>query len=324
MPVLPSHYQAPPGLTNAHLQSILPTLFRRIRVDFERTVLELSDGDFLDLDWVRRGNERLVILSHGLEGSTGSSYIRGASRYFSDHRWDVLAWNFRGCGGAPNRLPRFYHSGSSDDLEAVVTQAVATGRYSSIALIGYSMGGNQTLLYLSRHRLPAEVRSGVAFSVPCDLTSCADKLAHPGNRLYMRRFIRVLREKITAKARVFPDLIDAGSYREIESFHDFDERYTAPLHGFRDRFDYWESCSSGRSLDRLQRPTLLVNALDDPFLTPQCFPVEQAGSNPLLFLETPAHGGHVGFIRYRINQPLWMEQRALAFSSLHALPPKPD
>jgi predicted alpha/beta-fold hydrolase len=317
MPNLHSEYQAPTGLSSPHIQSIFPTLFRRLQVGFQRQVLELNDGDFLDLDWIQNGNERLVILSHGLEGSTQSPYIQGAAKYFSEHQWDVLAWNFRGCGGEPNRLPRFYHSGSSDDLEAVVNQAVATRRYRSIALIGYSMGGNQTLLYLSRHPLPEEIKAGVAFSVPCDLTSCADKLAKPSNQLYMRRFIRSLADKISHKATVFPDLIDASNFADIKSFHDFDERYTAPLHGFKDRFDYWKSCSSGRYLSQLQRPTLLVNAVDDPFLTQGCFPVEEAERNPLLFLETPKNGGHVGFIRYRINRPLWSEQRALLFLSSH-------
>lgn len=317
MPVLHSAYQAPPGLSNGHVQSIFPTLFRRVRVAFERQVLDLSDGDFLDLDWIRQGSERLVVLSHGLEGSSESSYIRGAAKLFCDRGWDVLAWNFRGCGGEPNRLPRFYHSGSSDDLEAVVQHAVATGRYRAVALVGYSMGGNQTLLYLSRHVLPAEVTSGVAFSVPCDLTSCADKLAQPGNRVYMERFIRRLGEKISHKASVFPELIDASNYQDIKSFHEFDERYTAPIHGFKDRFDYWDSCSSGRYLSQLQRPALLVNALDDPFLTAQCFPREQAEQSRQLFLEMPEHGGHVGFIRYRINRELWSERRALAFSQRH-------
>ena len=315
MPILPSDYKAPVGLSNGHVQSVFPTLFRRLKVPFQRRVLELGDGDFLDLDWMINGNGRLVVLTHGLEGSSESSYILGAAKHFSAHAWDVLAWNFRGCGGEPNRLPRFYHSGSSDDLEAVVRHAVATGRYHSIALVGYSMGGNQTLLYLSRHELPAEVSSGVAFSVPCDLRSCADQLAQPGNRLYMERFIRTLGEKIRHKSSVFPDLIDAGSFEGVRSFHDFDERYTAPMHGFKDRFDYWHSCSSGRFLSQLRRPTLLVSALDDPFLTPQCFPVDVAQRSEQLFLEMPAHGGHVGFIRYRINQPLWSERRALAFSS---------
>jgi hypothetical protein len=315
MPRLESTYRAPPGLSNGHVQSIFPSLFRRVRVAFERETIELSDGDFLDLDWIVNRNERLVILSHGLEGSTQSSYIQGASRHFSAHQWDVLAWNFRGCGGAPNRLPHSYHSGSSDDLETVVHHALGTGRYRSVALVGYSMGGNQTLLYLSRHQVPVQITSGVAFSVPCDLASCSDQLAKPANRLYMQRFIRSLGEKILHKAHAFPDYVDASNYDEIKTFHDFDERYTAPLHGFKDRFDYWEICSSGRYLSQLQRPTLLINALDDPFLTPLCFPLEQAEKNPLLFLETPQHGGHVGFIRYRMNQVLWSECRALTFSS---------
>ena len=317
MPILPSTYQAPPGLANAHLQSILPTLLRRVSIDFTRQVLELDDGDFLDLDWNANGNERLVILSHGLEGSTQSPYIRGAANYFAEQQWDVLAWNFRGCGGSPNRLPRFYHSGSSDDLEAVVQHAVTSGRYRSIVLLGYSMGGNQTLLYLSRHKVPKEVKAGVAFSVPCDLTSCADQLAKPANRVYMSRFIRGLKDKILHKASVFPDLVDASNFQDIASFHDFDERYTAPLHGFRDRFDYWETCSSGRYLKHLQRPALLVNAVDDPFLTPLCFPAQEAEHNPLLYLEMPEHGGHVGFIQYRINAPLWTDRRALNFVSEH-------
>ncbi len=313
MPIVNSSYTAPFLLTNSHVQSIAPTLFRRVDIEYQREILELEDGDFLDLDWLGKDSSQLLILSHGLEGSSNSSYVKGMAKFFSNNNWDVLAWNFRGCGGSLNRLPRFYHSGSSDDLESVINYALSLGRYKQIALVGFSMGGNQTLLYLCRHEVPYEVKCAVAFSVPCDLTSCADELAKTTNKIYMNRFISDLERKVKYKAKQFPDLINTSNFNKIKSFHDFDELYTAPLHGFKDRFDYWETCSSGKYLKSLKRPALLVSAQDDPFLSEKCFPINIAESSEKLFFEHPTHGGHVGFIRTQINKVLWSEIRAQNF-----------
>jgi predicted alpha/beta-fold hydrolase len=182
-----------------------------------------------------------------------------------------------------------------------------------IVLVGFSMGGNQTLLTLAQPDLEPQVIGGVGFSVPLDLAACAGALARPAQRLYMRRFLRDLKIKIADKAARFPDRVSLDGYDRIRTFKEFDDRYTAPLHGFRDAQDYWQQCSSGRVVNQLQRPALVVNALDDPFLAPGCYRGSGMGS-ALLHMETPQCGGHCGFIRWRLNEPLWSEQRALRFA----------
>lgn len=308
-------YVAGLGLSNGHLQSVLPTVFRRVRVTYQRRRLELDDGDFLLLDELpaARDDAPLVIISHGLEGNSRRHYVQGMARHFHDAGWQVLAWNFRGCGGEFNRLPRFYHSGATEDLRAVIRDAVARG-FRRIFLVGFSMGGNLTVLTLAEHDLEAEVIGGVGFSVPLDLAACARQLARPAQYFYMRRFLRELKVKIADKARHFPDLVSLDGYHRLRDFEAFDNRYTAPLHGYHDARDYWRRCSSRPALVRLGRPTLVVNALDDPFLVDACYQRPSDASAQFL-LETPPRGGHVGFMRWRINRPLWSEQRALAFAS---------
>lgn len=307
-------YVAGWGMANGHLQSIVPSVFRRVSVPYQRTRLELDDGDFLDLDElsVPSGDAPLVIISHGLEGSSHRAYVQGMARHFHDAGWRVIAWNFRSCSGEMNRLPRFYHSGAIADLKAVIAHGMAQGA-DKIFLVGFSMGGNQTILTLAEPDLPEAVVGGATFSVPLDLEACAYALARPAQRLYMRRFLRDLKVKIADKAKRFPDQVSLAGYDEIRNFKQFDDRYTGPLHGYRDAQDYWHRCSSGTVLDRLRRPTLVVNALDDPFLASPCYR-RPGNASPNLLLETPLRGGHVGFMRWRLNQPLWSEFRALAFA----------
>jgi len=257
--------------------------------------LELEDGDFLDLNWLRKDRNRVAILSHGLEGSNDDGYIQGMTTVLDRAGWDVLAWNYRGCGKEPNRLPRFYHSGETGDLGRVISHAAAY--YSCISLIGFSLGGNLILKYLGEAKPHPAITGGAAISAPVDLASSARALdQRPGNRLYLQRFMKTLVAKVESKARRFPGQLDASRSRGIRTFEEFDNRYTAPLHGFRDAEDYWKQSSARQYLPGITVPTLLLNALDDPFLTPQCFPYDEANRNPLLFLETPKSGGHLGFI----------------------------
>jgi len=309
-----SSYVAGLGLSNGHLQSIVPSVMRHISVPYQRQRLELDDGDFLLIDELSAPQQDapLVILSHGLEGNSRRAYMQGMARHFHDAGWHVYAWNFRGCGGEFNRLPRFYHSGAIEDLRAVIRLGVERG-FQRIFLGGFSMGGNQTVLTLAEPDLEPEVIGGVGFSVPLDLAACAEQLAKPAQSIYMRRFLKDLRVKIADKAEHFPQLISLDGYDQLRTFEDFDNRYTAPLHGFHDAQDYWQRCSSRTVLSRLQRPTLVVNALNDPFLADACYMRPSDASAHLLF-ETPPRGGHCGFIRWRLNQPLWSEKRARAFA----------
>lgn len=261
----------------------------------------------------------LVLISHGLEGNTSRGYVRGMVKAINDAGWDALAWNYRGCSGEPNRLLRSYHSGASDDLEVVLDHVASLRRYESLLLIGFSLGGNITLKYLGEHGDSTHplVRAAVAFSVPCDLASSAHRLAERANSIYMRRFMTTLREKIRAKAHLLPPHITLEGIEGMRTFLEFDDRYTAPIHGYADGPDYWKRASSRPLLDGIRRPTLLVSALDDPFLTHQCFPIVEAERSEWLTLEMPRHGGHVGFMSG--GGGYWSEARAIEFLRARSL-----
>jgi predicted alpha/beta-fold hydrolase len=314
MPVVESPFRPPPWLRGGHLQTILPTLVRRVGdVAYDRERIATPDADFLDLDWSRAGFRRLAVISHGLEGSSSRPYVRGMVRALGLAGWDALAWNYRGCSGEPNLRLRSYHSGASDDLAVVLEHVERLERYDAVALVGFSLGGNITLKYLGEtgnaaHRL---VVGAVAISVPCDLASSARKLAAPAQSIYMRRFMTTLREKMRAKRHLLPDTITLDGLDDVRTFLEFDDRYTAPIHGYRDGPDYWRRASSRPYLHGIRRPTLLLNALDDPFLTPECFPYAEAERNEWLTLEVSAHGGHVGFMESRTRY--YDESRTVAF-----------
>ncbi|WP_250657777.1 YheT family hydrolase [Alkalimarinus coralli] len=309
-------YRAPYFFKNGHIQSIYPSLFRKLNDQFMvRERVDIEDGDFLDLDWARIGARRLVVISHGLEGHSRRPYIIGMAKAAIDNGWDALAWNFRSCGGSMNRHLRFYHSGATEDLHRVIDYALESGGYDEVALIGFSMGGNLSLVYLGQQTIQPNplVNKAVVYSVPCDLSASAEQLAQPQNRIYMRRFLKELKAKMQAKKKLFPELLDLTDYDEIKNFRQFDDRYTAPIHGFRDAEHYWTHCSSRRYIRNIQVPTLIVNAKDDPFLASACYPHDEVDANPQVHLETPETGGHVGFVSFNKNNLYWSEQRAIAF-----------
>lgn len=316
MPLVESSYEAPLLLRNGHAHTVYPHLKRRVDdVHYERERLELDDGDFLDLDWSRVAGRACVIVSHGLEGSSHGIYVRGMVRAFNRRGWDALAWNFRGCSGEPNRLLRLYHSGATDDLARVFARAAAEG-YGQIVLVGFSLGGNITLKWLGElgGNAPAWLTGAVAISTPCDLKASAEIMGRPFNRPYMDRFLGDLREKIRRKQARFPKELDDSGYGSIRTFREFDDRYTAPIHGFRDAEDYWAKCSSLFFLGRIRVPALLLNAQDDPFLSPECFPRELAAGHDWFHLEAPERGGHVGFVGGGLREDeYYSERRALEF-----------
>jgi len=313
MPIVQSLFKPPFLLGNGHLQTILPVLLpRRINITYERERLELEDGDFLDLDWSRSGHGRVAILLHGLEGCTDNGYMRGMAAALNATGWDALAWNFRGCSGESNRLPRFYHSGETGDIAAVVRHA--STNYSDIVLVGFSLGGNVVLKYLGEAKPHPAVIGAVAISTPVDLASSARALdQRRPNKIYLGRFLQTLIKKVEAKAGIFPREFDVSGIRSIKSFQEFDDRYTARLHGFRDAEDYWRQSSSRQFLPGINVPTLLLNAKNDPFLTPESFPFAEAGQSRFLTLEAPESGGHVGFFDFTHGLQPWHEPRAARF-----------
>jgi uncharacterized protein len=192
--------------------------------------------------------------------------------------------------------------------------------YDELALIGFSLGGNVVLKYLGEQtrQVNARLKAAAVLSAPCDLACSAGKMAEPQNALYMKRFMHELHKKIRLKMQLFPGKIDDRDFQRIRTFKEFDDRYTAPLHGFKSALDYWAKASSKPYLTDIAVPTLLVNALDDPFLTPACYPYHEALSNPCFFLETPGSGGHIGFVSFHPSGEYWSESRAIEFLSSYA------
>lgn len=308
-------YSPPFILRNGHLQSIYPSLFRKVAATAcVRERIDTPDGDFLDIDWSIKNNNRLVILSHGLEGHSRRPYIMGMSKYAQEHKWDSLSWNFRGCSDTPNLHPHSYHSGKTEDLALVISHAIKQG-YKEIALIGFSIGGNKTLLHLGKNSkdLPKEVIAAVGISVPCDLTASSRHLAQFSHKLYMQNFLKSFKHKLEEKQRRFPDIINTKNFHKIKNFRDYDERYTAPLNGFKCAEQYWEECSCLFHLNKIKVPCLILNALDDPFLPNECYPIENVAQNNNLTLETPKYGGHVGFMPEKRSLAYFSERRVIHF-----------
>ena len=307
-------YAPPLLMKNGHVQTIYPVMCRTVNgMTYQRERITTPDGDFLDLDWSRVDSRRLAVVSHGLEGSSSRNYVRGMVKALNRGGWDVLAWNYRSCSGEPNRRLCFYHNGATDDLARVIDHGKTAKSYQEIALVGFSLGGNLTLVHLGRDRVDHMVKKSVVFSVPCDLAASAQMLAKPANKIYMKRFLLLLHQKIKEKTQRFPGEIDDEGYETIKSFKEFDDRYTAPIHGFKDAADYWEKCSSAQFIPEISIPCTIINAANDPFLSGECFPEKQAEANRHVTLQTPESGGHVGFVSFNNSGAYWSEQQAVAF-----------
>ncbi len=327
-------YQAPSWLPEGHSQTIFPSVFRKVTgVNYVRERISTPDGDFLDLDIAPHPPEgesktdyksdkkvlplgaegAIVILSHGLEGDTSRQYITGMVKNFNAHGFDCLAWNFRSCSGEMNQTKKFYHSGATDDLETIIKHSLSKG-YQKIYLVGFSLGGNLTLKYLGEkgQNLYPEIQKAVTFSVPLHLSSSGKTIGW----LYTKRFCRSLNKKILEKSQRFPEFQLNTSYiPNIKTLKDFDDAYTSQLHGFIDAEDYYERNSSLYFLDKINIPTLIINAKNDPFLSKECFPFEKIKSMEKIYFQAPEMGGHCGFYPVDYQGVLWSEKRALEWFS---------
>ncbi len=317
MPVIKnSSYKPPFLLGNNHLQTILPTLFRRVKgINYTRERINTADGDFIDLDISSTGSDKAVILSHGLEGKSDRAYMKGMARAFNLKEWDSIAFNFRGCSGEPNRTSATYHSGRTEDLHSVIQYLIAEKKYKSITLVGFSLGANLTLKYSGEMgiNIPSEIKSAIGISAPCDLLSSSIELHKLKNIIYAKRFLGTLVDKMKAKEHLHPSNI-TRDYKSIKTLKDFDDNFTAPLNGYNDAIDYWIKCSSVKFLKNVAIPTLIINSKDDPILGEGCFPYREAEENKNLYLEVTRKGGHMGFITFSKSREFWHEIRAVEFA----------
>ena len=309
-----NQYSPPLFLFSPHLETIFPALLRRVDLkSYTRERITTPDNDFLDLDWLKQNSDKLVILSHGLEGNSTRPYIKGMAKALFEGGYDILAWNFRGCSEEMNKQLRFYHSGATDDLDVVVQHASGKN-YREIFLVGFSLGGNLTLKYLGEQSSSSKIKKAVAISVPMDLETSCRKISEASNWVYSNRFLTSLKKKITTKAAQKEGL-DTTGIQKIKTLLEFDNRYTAPLHGFENAVDYYRKCSSINFLNDISTPTLIINTLNDPFLSKECFPSELVKNHHFVKLEILLRGGHVGFTQFNKNGLYWSEQRTLDFFS---------
>jgi predicted alpha/beta-fold hydrolase len=316
MPVIKSRFRRSPlYLINGHFQSVYPSLYRKVNgVEYDRERLTLSDGDFVDLDWLDGGFDKLLVITHGLEGNSNRQYVKGAAKLFTQHGWDILAWNCRSCSGEMNRAFRLYHHGDIDDITEVIAHAQKRKNYQEISLMGHSMGGSITLKYLgvNASNLSESIQSATVFSIPCDLEAGASILNQRSNKLYFNKFLSKLRVKIEDKARTFPGRLDVSNFDRIEVWRDFDEYFSAPLNGYRDADEFYEESSAINFMGDIKIPTLICNAKNDPILPEECYPETFCDKHAFLYLEIPKSGGHCGFLQPG-DEFAYSERRALEF-----------
>ncbi len=310
-------YRPPWWYRGRHLQTVWGPLLRPVRPPrVRRERWTTPDGDFLDLDWLEGGSGPLVLVLHGLEGSSRSHYASGILREIADRGWRGAVLNFRSCSGELNRLSRLYHSGETSDLDWVVRTLIDREPDVRLGLIGVSLGGNVALKWLGEHgeAAPGPVAGAVAISTPFDLEACAGILDRGIARvLYTAQFLRTLKAKLSAKAHLFDGRVDLAAAFRARTFAEYDRWVTAPLFGFADERDYWARSSSGRFLPSIRRPCLLINAVNDPFIPEPSLPRATVAASPWLQAIWTLEGGHAGFLCGPWGARSWAERRALEF-----------
>ena len=315
MPILTSEYQPKKIFRNGDISTIYSALFRKVSgVKQQRERLELSDGDFIDLDWsfAQEKTDRCVILFHGLEGSAQRHYVLGAAKIFNKNGFDCCAVNLRDCSGESNRALYSYHAGKTDDAQEVIENVLAKN-YEKIILNGFSLGGNLCLKYAGENReISEKIKAVIAISTLVDLKYSMENLNSKRNFLYSANFLKSLKKKILYKSKKFPGFITETEIKNIKNLKEFDDIYTSKVNGFKDAFDYYEKCSSKQFLKNIKIPTLIINAKNDSFLPESCYPREEALVNPFIHLEIPDFGGHVGFLDQ--NNTFYTEKRSLKFA----------
>ncbi len=311
-------FQPAAGLHNRHLQTLFPALLRKQpRPAVERECFELGDGDFVDCFWHNRpepgADTPIAVLFHGLAGSFESPYIQGIMQALAAENISSVLMHFRGCSGRPNRLPRSYHSGDTADARAWLEHLKKRYPQSPLFAVGYSLGGNMLLKLLGEWGDASPLRAALSVSAPMQLEVCADRMNRGFSRLYQRHLMKELKASLLQKFRSHEMRsligINESGVKKMVSFWEFDDIYTGPIHGFGSASEYYEKCSAKQFLKKITTDTLILHALDDPFMTPEVLPHKEE-LPPCVRLELSAHGGHVGFVGGSLCKPhYWLEER---------------
>ncbi len=304
--VIDSGFRAPCWLRNRHAQTIYPSLpwAWRSYPELRRETLELPDGDVTAVDWIVDGDSLpdaapLLVILHGLEGSADSSYARMLMDSALDRGWRSCVLHFRDCGDYRNRLPRRYHAGETNDLRHFLNELQghreASGNPGPLMAVGYSLGGNVLLKYLGESESETPLAAAAAVCVPLDLHVCAKSLNTGFSKRYQSYLLKRMKNSVTEKFDRHTAAFDWDRAMNAKTFGEFDDFVTAPLHGFDGMKDYYDRCSATHFLHRIERPTLIINALDDPFMSPEVLPDPENLSDDVT-LEVAENGGHVGFV----------------------------
>lgn len=315
--ILESNYNNIPLYAyNKHLATIIPSVFRKVEgIYYTRKRITLSDSDFLDIDGLYNNNNRVVVLSHGLEGSADKQYIKGAAKLFSENGWDVVAWNCRSCGGEMNEALRMYHHGDVHDIGEVVDWIKSLNIYQTIGFIGFSMGGviNSKYLATKSGEVDSAIAFNVAISAPCDLEACALALDERKNKVYKSKFLNSLKTKLIQKEAQFPGSIDVDRLRSIKIWSEFDEHFSAKMNGFNNRKEFYRQATLLNFLSDIKVPTLILNSFNDPIIPATSNPVELAKTSKIVNLESPKYGGHCGYT-IKGEYYTYAEKRSLEFA----------
>ena len=318
-------YRPPWWYRGRHLQTLWGPLLRPLgRPRLRRERLSTPDGDFLDLDWLEpaRLDAPLVVILHGLEGSSRSHYASGLCQEAGRLGLRAVVMNFRSCSGELNRAPRLYHSGETSDLDWVLGRLIEREPVTRVGLVGVSLGGNVALKWLGERGDGARepIAAAVAISTPFELAECA-RVLDVGlcRRLYTERFLSTMKPKLQANAHLYDGRIDLVAAGRARTFSEYDRFVTAPIFGFADERDYWARSSSRPYLPKIRRPALLINAVNDPFIPPSTLPEAEVAQSPWLEAAFPPEGGHAGFLEGPWGRRSWAERHALAFLRRHLL-----
>ena len=317
MPVFSSNFLPTIPFRNGHFNTTYRPLFMKDKATYKRKRIFTWDHDFIDLDFSFSGSDTIAVLIHGLEGSSDSKYIASNVKNLNKEGLDVVCFNLRGCSGEDNLLLSTYHSGKSEDVRFVINYVLENYNYKNIIIIGFSLGGNLTLKYIGEEgdNISPIVKGGIAVSVPIDIASAEIEMDKLKNKLYMEMFFKTMKNKILEKAYKFPEFkLDQDKLFKATKFKHLEHLYTVPVFGFESPEDYWKKASSKPYLLNIKKPTLLINAKDDTFLSRECFPYEEAENSDFFFFEETKYGGHVGFMTsFKPNENTWLEQRIARF-----------